>query len=355
MKRSVSKEFLSEGNVPLCGAKNRRRRFFEWLRFSASPFLSKETTTSVNGLFILVVFFSHMQVYIELPAPIHGVTAALGQLMVAMFLFYSGYGVGCSVQKKGMEYVHRMPRRRILQVLLRFVPAVFLYALLDVVCGIPFTGREFALSLIAWENLGNSNWYIFVILGLYLVTWLACEICGKCVRKSRQETASFLVMCLLSAVLFFFLHETKESWWYNTMTAYPFGYFVALTREKWERILDGKLAWAGTTLVSFVLVLLLRPVSRHASLYLLMTVLYCILILCLTKKVPVYHPVLYWLGSHLFEIYILMRIPMIFLQHIQVAWIQNPLVFTVFSLAATLFLAYSYHRSYEFLASRLAR
>ncbi len=333
MKRAISKEFLSEGNAPF----------------------SKETTTSVNGLFILVVFFSHIQQYIELPALIHGVTAALGQLMVAMFLFYSGYGVGCSVQKKGMKYVHGMPRRRILQVFLRFVPAVLLYALLDVVCGIPFTGREFILSLIAWENLGNSNWYIFVILGLYLATWLACEICGRFVKESRREMASFLVMCVLSACLFFFLHETKESWWYNIMTAYPFGYFVALTRKRWERILDVRPVWAGTTLVSFVLVLLLRPVSWHASLYLLMTVLYCTCILCLTKKVPVHHPVLYWLGSHLFEIYILMRIPMILLLRVQVDWVQSPLVFTVFSLAATLLLAYGYHRSYEFLASRLAR
>lgn len=355
MKQSVDKEFLSEGNDPLCGAKNCQRRFFEGLRFSVSPFLSKETTTSVNGLFILVVFFSHIQAYTELPASVHSVTAALGQLMVAMFLFYSGYGVGCSVQKKGMEYVHGMPRRRILQVLVRFVPAVLLYAVVDFACGIPFTGRKFALSLIGWENLGNSNWYIFVILCLYLVTWLACEICGKFVEESRRAVVSFWIMCLLSACLFFLLHEMKESWWYNTMTAYPFGYFVSLTRKEWEGVLDVKPAWIGITLVSFVLVLLLRPVSWHASLYLLMTVLYCTLVLCLTKKVPVYHPVLYWLGSHLFEIYILMRIPMILLQRFPAAWIQNPLVFTMFSLAATLFLAYIYHRIYEFFASRLAR
>ena len=319
-------------------------------------YLSKETTTSVNGLFILVVFFSHIQQYHnDLPTPVHSVTAALGQLMVAMFLFYSGYGVGCSIQVKGMEYVHGMPQRRIFQLLVRFIPAVLLYAVIDLACSIPFTGRQFAFSLIGWENLGNSNWYIFVILGLYLVTWIACEFCGRFVEESRRKIVSFLAMCFLSACLFLFLHETKESWWYNTMTAYPFGYFVALTRKKWDSMLEIRSIWAGIALISFLLVLLLRPVSRHASLYLIMTVLYCTLVLCITKKVPVYHPVLYWLGSHLFEIYILMRIPMILLLCVQVAWIQNPLVFTVFSLAATLLLAYLYHKFCEFFASRLAR
>lgn len=107
--------------------------------------LSKAVTTSVNGTFIMIVFFSHVQQYIRLPVPVHSVTAGLGQLMVAMFLFYSGYGVGSSIHKKGMEYVHGMPRRRILQVLGRFIPAVLLYALVDLACGITFYWQGIAV------------------------------------------------------------------------------------------------------------------------------------------------------------------------------------------------------------------
>ena len=62
--------------------------------FTSDHYLSRETTVSVNGLFIIIVFFSHIQSYIALPPAVHGVTSGLGQLMVAMFLFYSGYGAG---------------------------------------------------------------------------------------------------------------------------------------------------------------------------------------------------------------------------------------------------------------------
>jgi len=50
-----------------------------------------------------------------------------------------------------------------------------------------------------------------------------------------------------------------------------------------------------------------------------------------------------------------MRIPMILLRQMAVTWTQEPLVFTLISLAVTLLLAYLYHRIYEFFASLLAR
>ena len=56
-----------------------------------NDYMSRENTTSVNGLFILLVFLNHIQSYVTLPEGFHRLTLAFGQLMVATFLFYSGY------------------------------------------------------------------------------------------------------------------------------------------------------------------------------------------------------------------------------------------------------------------------
>ena len=56
-------------------------------------YMSRESTASVNGIFILVVFVSHMKSYVVLPEVLRQATTGLGQLMVAMFLFYSGCGI----------------------------------------------------------------------------------------------------------------------------------------------------------------------------------------------------------------------------------------------------------------------
>ena len=300
-------------------------------------YLSKENTTAVNGIFILVVFLSHLREYVTLPQILQGFTSSLGQLMVAMFLFYSGYGVMESIKKKGIEYVREIPLKRVGKVLFSFDIAVLVFAVLNILLEIPFTLPKFLLSLVGWESLGNSNWYIFVVLCLYFITWLSFMI-GK-----DKRWVSFCFLVVFSVILFFILYETKESWWYNTLTAYPFGVFFSLTKEKWDKYLSKNIVWLPVAVGSVFVTVILRPQSWHFYVYLLMTITYCLFIICITKKVPVYNPVLYWLGGHLFEIYILMRIPMIVLKRIQVPILHTPLVFGLVSLVITLLMAAGFH------------
>ena len=58
-----------------------------------------------------------------------------GQLIVVMFLFFSGYGVMTAVRNKGEAYVRAMPRHRILSVLLSFDIAVACFALVGLLLG----------------------------------------------------------------------------------------------------------------------------------------------------------------------------------------------------------------------------
>ena len=67
-------------------------------------YLSKETTACIKGIFILIVFFSHSASDIvpnmAKDGIIYHLRYYLGQLMVAMFMFYSGYGIFTSIKKK---------------------------------------------------------------------------------------------------------------------------------------------------------------------------------------------------------------------------------------------------------------
>lgn len=79
-----------------------------------TDYLSKNKTDTIKGIFIIIVFTNHIKEYYVkagtdltawydnaffLPAK------AFGQLMVVMFLFYSGYGVAESIKKKGEAYI----------------------------------------------------------------------------------------------------------------------------------------------------------------------------------------------------------------------------------------------------------
>lgn len=317
-------------------------------------YLDPKTTTAVNGIFIFIVFFSHIQGYREMPAWIHAITSAFGQLMVAMFLFYSGYGVGSSIQKKGTRYIEQMPKRRVLKVLSRFIPAVLFFAIVDWLCGISFSFGRFCLSLIAWDNIGNSNWYVFVILCLYGITYVSYRLFGMGEEKDFK-TKSVIAVAFggLILALILFLSFFKDPYWYNTIPAYPMGMWLSYHKKFCDRVRSIPVTVSIAILSLAIVYALYSPGRLHISVYYVRVLFFCVLIVSLTKLIPVAElPVVghgfHWLGEHLFEIYILMRIPMIVCQTLiqtkKLPILQNRAVFTGICLIVTLALAILFSR-----------
>ena len=151
-------------------------------------YISKNQSNCVKGVFIIFVFARHIWPYIKDAGVIftgmddrifHLIDGTLGQLIVAMFLFYSGYGVMESYRKKGIDYVNGIPKRRILTTLLNFDVAVCVFLLVDFILNISYPISRVLLSFTGWLSVGNSNWYIFVILLCYLSTCIGLKIAEK--------------------------------------------------------------------------------------------------------------------------------------------------------------------------------
>lgn len=175
-------------------------------------FLDRSQTNAIKGVFILFVFLRHVLQYVqksgyEFDAPGDAIVASLnmylGQFIVVMFLFYSGYGVMEAIKNKGRDYINSIPRNRILGTLLNFSVAVLCYLAIDYLLSIPVTPVQVLESLVGWESVGNSNWYIFVIMLCYLVTYLAFRFFEKksdfVVRYRGRGVAIFVLTetCLL--------------------------------------------------------------------------------------------------------------------------------------------------------------
>lgn len=115
--------------VFLCGAK-----FVKSGEFN-SDYMSKDTTGAINGIFVLLVFMCHISGYMKLGGSSDTIwldlKSWLGQLVVVTFLFYSGYGMMCSIMKKGTPYVKGIFRRRFLSLFAHFDIAVLLFLLME--------------------------------------------------------------------------------------------------------------------------------------------------------------------------------------------------------------------------------
>lgn len=101
-------------------------------------YICKGQCNAIKAIFIIMVFIPHVYAYIRGtqvigdPYDMSGLvdTAGLklyfffGQLIVAMFLFYSGYGTMVPIMSKGEVYIDSMPKKRILTTMLNFGVAV---------------------------------------------------------------------------------------------------------------------------------------------------------------------------------------------------------------------------------------
>lgn len=311
-------------------------------------YLDFDRTTAMKGIFILLVFLTHVVGYIPAylgPALLHEpyfwVQEKMEQGVVVMFLFYSGYGVMESIKKKGTAYVRAMPKNRVLRTLLHFDLAVLLYIALDAALGTlqDYSLREILLSFTGWEAVGNSNWYIFAVLVLYLATVLSFAVFGS---RGKYIPAACAVTAL-AGVYIAVLFDIKGAWWYDTVLLYPLGLWFSLARPAIDRALQKhKWLWYVLFVLCTAIFLYVHYRRRDAfAFYVLKYLFMGLVVVFATMKLDVCNPILIFFGKHLFEMYILMRIPMLILQRLGVT---NVYLFVFLSFAATVLLAVGFKK-----------
>ena len=98
-------------------------------------YISKEKTIAVEGVFVVLVFIRHFFRYDFPVGQYDGFAQTLDssstQLIVTLFLFYSGFGVMESIRRKGYKlYTKTLPSKAI-KLLLRFDVAIILFMLVN--------------------------------------------------------------------------------------------------------------------------------------------------------------------------------------------------------------------------------
>lgn len=305
----------------------------------ADDYIAPHNTTLILGIMVVIVFFRHFseQVVVNnFSSQIFMMTEKLiGQLMVGVFLFYSGYGIMTSYMAKGNKYIQTMPYRRILKVLFNFDVAVILFLITNIILGKTYSFGRNALAFIGYESIGNSNWYIFATLVAYIIFYIAFLI-------SKQN---YLQGILISTVLFivyaFLMAIYKEDFWYSTIFCFALGMVYAWKKEEVERWIKGSKHYL-TSLLLTVGCTGIFNVLRYVNVvfYIIAACCFCILVVFLSMKFRLYpgNKVLSFLGKHSFSIYILQRIPMNIISASAYSNLSNEIRFCI-CFISTLFMA----------------
>ena len=305
------------------------------IRNNDGGILSQNDTTIINGVFALIILISHSTQYYEFPG---GILNSLylhfknfhNQWVVTTFLAFSGFGVMSQIMGGG-QYVKKYPKNRILKTLINFDIAVLLYLLLNILIGKEYLISEIILSFTGVTGIGNSNWYIFDILIMYIISYSAARLFSNNYVKQAVVvtvgTVSFIVIMDLVGM---------PSRFISTVSCYALGVWLAVYKEKVVAVIKNKKI---PTIAVLYAVLILTYKLRYndyimnlASLAFVMVFVWCEVFFELNNKV------LLWIGKHAFSIFILQRIPMIVFENYGIL-VNQPYVFVFVSLVVTIIIS----------------
>lgn len=289
----------------------------EWNR----DYLSIDQTQFIKGIFICIVFFSHIHQYFTYTSfrdeLVQKFTGFLGQTMVAPFLFYSGYGVMESIRKKGKAYIALIPWKRILSTLFLFDCAVLLYVVEELWRGKIYPWYHYLAAFVGWEHIENSNWYIFAILMLYGITYIAFTLFND---HRKAVALCFGMTCLWMICMDYW--QIKGIWYYDTMLCYTLGMVFSLCKGPVEKFLGEKrLIYLLVVVMLAAAFVVLQPYEYQVVGSSVRTCLFALLVVCVTMRLRLKSRLLHWCGAHLFSLYILQRLPMVVMRHL--GWNQN--------------------------------
>ena len=254
----------------------------------------------------------------------------VGQLMVVMFLFYSGFGVMESYKHKP-DYFKTFPTNRILKTYLHFALTLFLYIILNLILQNKYSIGTILLSFTAYESIGSSNWFIFCIVIMYIITYI-----GQFIFKNKLFLTLFVMIMTFGYIFILWPHNAP--YWYNTALTYSIGMLYSCYREKIEGfVTKNNIVYSIVTILSTAIMVVLGILAENdwkEMIYSLHAIFFAITMVLYSYKINLNSPVLEFFGKHSFSIYILQRLSMMVFA--KTAIVNHSILFTVLVFATTI-------------------
>lgn len=298
--------------VVLYGCRFRPRSF-------NADYLSKEKTGSSKGIFAVIIVFSHVMSYVTLSdgwmdSSYKAVLTFLGQSMVSLFFFYSGYGIYEACKRKP-DYMDGFIGNRVFRILIHLdVAVLFYWFLCTVILGKKIGFSTLINAMIGLTSLENSNWFVFTMLLLYVFTFVCLKIC-----KGHDGLAFLLITALTVWYIVYARRSGFSGWWYDTALCFSLGLYYSKYKERIESVFMKSNALCYLAIIVSVGLFALSGaaylVDYDIKIGIFKNTVFALCWVFLSMKLSLDNKILRWLGKHSFSIYVIQRIPMILVKH----------------------------------------
>jgi len=284
------------------------------LVFSVKPFrggasinedyFSVKTGNVLRGLFSIAIVFHHLSQRISLTGSrLFGNFIHVGYICVAFFLFSSGYGLQKSYLASD-NYKKGFLRKRLSKILLPFLITAVLFWIKDMLNGVHYSVSQLILALFT-GSLVDFSWYIICICCFYLAFWVFMHLCGKNHRLMILSACVWLVVYVFACKFL-----GCDEWWFNTPQLLVLGMIWATYERKILQVVSKHYYPVLALIVLGFAAAFLTPIHvsmRYVSILLRMTasVFFAPLVMMLSMKVKIAHPILDFVGNISLELFLI--------------------------------------------------
>lgn len=265
--------------------------------------------------------------------------------MVVMFLAYSGYGIMEAMKSRPESYASTFMRKRVIKTWVNFMLAVALFAVLALGFGHEHPLRNWVLCWTGWESIGNSNWFVFDILMLYVCTWPLLRLTHEGKLSLRQLAWATTGVSAVLTLAMMTAKGTGQFWWWDTLLGFPAGMLWSAYKTEIERKLRPASGFILAMIIFGGVFITTYWLSRNYKYVFAVpcAIFFVWTVLTLTTRLRFGNKALVWLGIYSFWIYILQRAA--YLTATEFGLSETPVLFMAVCIPATLLLSLAYAKT----------
>ena len=302
-------------------------------------YLDLDSCRPIRGFFALFVIIHHLSQHV-LGGRILPMFVYFGNLPVALFFFFSGYGVMKKYLAKP-DYGRKFIRRHLPPLIILLIFVLLVFKLLYSFGGEPHSFAQMMNMIYKGDIVLVILWYMFVIMAFYVLL----AVTMKLVDSGHKLLAVMAFLC----VLYIWLGESMKmgQWWFNTCHLLVLGLAWAIYEQQIRSFLE-KFYWPCLLLAALLFLLLwqyfdtlyaLWPVSAmRLIISLFRNAAFAIAFVLMTMKLAVGNPVLDRLGTVSLELYVLHPLFLLLFRG-NILWLETDFLYCVAVIAATIIAA----------------
>ncbi len=222
----------------------------------------------------------------------------IGFLMVAMFFFFSGYGLIYSLNHK-KDYMKSFVKKRAIAFLLPYCISLIVYLLYYSIFSEGFKFSRVILQFFYGDTVVRYSWFVFVLLQLYIIFYFSFRF----IKSKKTAYIIFYILCSFVSLNCFLPH------WSPATIAFIFGALFAHKQLFFDKLFLKK-SWGLiiTSIISFAVLaafyIRLEEDINKQYFRILVTLTFVVLIVSLLTRIELHNRFLLIISDVSYEIYL---------------------------------------------------